>query len=183
MRKLISGLFISLDGVVESPEKWQFDVFDNDMGAAMMAHLAAEDELLLGRITYEQWSDYWPQAPADDPYGAHINGVQKHVVSTTLKQVDWGGLGKVSLVTGSLADYINRLKQQPGKNIGVAGSVTLVRSLLDAGLIDELVLMIHPVIVGYGKRLFREGDGLKRLKLVNSMVTGSGVAFLTYHPR
>jgi dihydrofolate reductase len=184
MRKLRSGLFISLDGVVQSPEKWQFDVFDEDMGKAMAAHLAAEDTLLLGRKTYEEWSDYWPASPADDPYGQHINGVTKYVISDTLENVAWGDYGNVSLVRGAdLAATVGQLKQQPGQNIGVAGSVTLVRSLLKARLLDELILMIHPVIVGYGQRLFQEGDDLRRLTLTDRMITGSGVAFLTYQPR
>ncbi len=183
MRKLRSGLFISLDGVVQSPDKWQFDVFDADMGAAMTAHLAAEDTLLLGRKTYEEWANYWPAA-GDDEYGRHINGVPKYVVSDTLESVAWGSHGNVTLVRGAdLAATVQRLKEQPGKNMGVAGSVTLVRSLLKAGLLDELIVMIHPVIVGYGQRLFQDGDALQRLTLVDSMITGSGVAFLTYQPR
>jgi dihydrofolate reductase len=184
MRKLISGLFMSVDGVVQSPDKWQFDVFDEDMGKAMTAHLAAEDTLLLGRKTYEEWSDYWPASPADDPYGQHINGVTKYVISDTLENVAWGDYGNVSLVRGAdLAATVGQLKRQPGQNIGVAGSITLVRSLLDADLLDELVLMIHPVIAGRGKKLFEDGDDLKRLNLVSHSVTGSGVVFLTYQPR
>jgi len=183
MRKLRSGLFISLDGVVQSPDQWQFDVFDADMGAAMTAHLAAEDTLLLGRKTYEEWANYWPAA-GDDEYGRHINGIPKYVVSDTLDSVAWGDYDNVTLVRGAdLAATVGRLKKQPGKHMGVGGSTTLVRSLLKAELLDELILMIHPVIVGRGQRLFQDGDDLQRLTLVHSMVTGSGVAFLTYQPR
>ena len=181
MRKVISGLFISLDGVTEAPGQWQFDVFDADMGAAMAAHLAAEDTILLGRRTYQEWAPYWPTSTYE-PYASHINNTPKYVVSTTLDDVHWGDYDTVSLIKGSPAETIARLKQQPGKNIGIAGSSTLVRSLLQADLIDELTLMIHPVIVGHGKRLF-DGGELKRLQLLGSMMTGSGVAFLTYHPR
>jgi dihydrofolate reductase len=181
MRKVISGLFISLDGVVESPEKWQFDVFDQDMGDAMVAHLNAEDATLLGRVTYQEWEPYWPNS-TDEPYASHINGIPKYVVSTTLDKVAWGDRDNVHLIKGNLAAELAKLKQQPGKNIGVAGSPTLVRSLLAQGLLDELVLMIHPVIVGKGKRLFHEGDELKRMKLVDSKVTRSGVSILTYQP-
>ena len=181
MRKVISGLFISLDGVTEAPDQWQFDVFDADMGAAMAEHLAAEDTILLGRRTYQEWAPYWPTS-TDEPYASHINNTPKYVVSTTLDGVQWGDYDTVSLIKGDPAETIARLKQQPGKNIGIAGSPTLVRSLLQADLIDELTLMIHPVIVGRGKRLF-DGGELKRLHLVQSMTTGSGVAFLTYHPR
>ena len=177
MRKVISGLFISLDGVVESPEKWQFDNFDAEMGEAMGAHLASEDTILLGRVTYQEWAPYWPTSK-DEPYASHINNTPKYVVSTTLDNVD--GWQNSTLIKGSPVKEINRLKQLPGKNIGVAGSPTLVRSLLQNELLDELTLMIHPVVVGNGKRLFKDGSELKRLKLVNSQTTSTGVAILTY---
>jgi dihydrofolate reductase len=181
MRKVISGLFISLDGVTESPDKWQFDVFDADMGAAMVEHLAGEDTILLGRVTYQEWVNYWPNA-SDDEYAIHINGTPKFVVSTTLDKVGWGKWDNVTLIKDNLAEEITRLKRLPGKNIGIAGSSTLVRSLLRDDLLDELILMIHPVVVGRGKRLFKDGDELKRMQLVQSKITGSGVAILTYQP-
>ncbi len=181
MRKVNSGLFISLDGVAESPDQWQFDVFDDDMGATMGAHIAAEDTILLGRVTYQDWTHYWPTA-TDEPYASHINTTPKYVVSTTLDKVEWGQWANVNLISGNLAEAIARLKQQPGKNIGVAGSPTLVRSLLQANLLDELTLMIHPVVVGSGKRLFEGELALKRLKLVESKTTRSGVSILTYQP-
>ena len=178
MRKVVAGLFISLDGVVESPDQWQFDHFDEDMAAGMSAQLATQDAVLLGRVTYAEWASYWPTA-ADEPFASYINNVPKLVVSTTLKKVEWKNS---TLIKGDLAEAIARLKQQPGKSIGVAGSPTLVRSLLNSGLLDELILMIHPVIVGKGKRLFQDGDALKRLKLVNSKTTRTGVLIVTYQP-
>jgi dihydrofolate reductase len=179
MRKVVSGLFISLDGVVESPEKWQFDNFDADMGAALEAHITAEDTILLGRVTYQDWAPYWPTS-TDEPYASHINNTPKYVFSTTLDKVEWKNS---TLVKGSLADEIARLKKQPGKNIGVAGSPTLVRSMLQQNLLDQLTLMFHPVIVGKGKRLFDRWDDLKRLKLVASQTTSTGVSLLTFQPR
>ena len=179
MRKVISGLFISLDGVTESPDKWQFDVFDDEMMAIMGAHIAAEDTILLGRVTYEAWTPFWPTS-TDEPYASHINNTPKVVVSTTLDTVNWGKFDNISLVKNNLAAEINRLKQQPGQNIGVSGSPTLVHSLLEADLLDELILMIHPVIVGQGKRLFEAGGDLRRLKLASSKTTGTGVVVLTY---
>ena len=178
MRKVLSGLFISLDGVVDSPDQWQFDNFDAEMGAAMGAHIDAEDTILLGRVTYQEWAPYWPTS-TDEPYASHINNTPKYVFSTTLDKVEWKNS---TLVRRPLAEEIARLKQQPGRNIGVAGSPTLVRSLLINDLLDELTLMIHPVVVGKGKRLFQEGDDLKRLRLVSSQTTSSGVSILTYHP-
>lgn len=179
MRKLVAGLFITLDGVVEAPYIWQFDVFDADMIAVMSAHLNHEDTMLLGRVTYEEWAPYWPTS-TDEPYASHINNTPKYVVSNTLDKVAWGEWNNVTLIKGNLAEAIAKLKQQPGKNIGVAGSPTLVRSLLENNLLDELILMIHPVIAGSGKRLFADGSALKRMKLVASQITGSGVAVLTY---
>jgi dihydrofolate reductase len=182
MRKVNAGLFISLDGVTQSPDKWQFDHFDDDMMATLGAHIAAEDTILLGRVTYQEWAPYWPTA-TDEPYASHINNTPKYVVSTILDTVEWGKWDNASLIKGNLAEEIARLKQQPGKNIGVSGSPTLVRSMLQNDLLDELTLLIHPVVVGSGKRLFTDGSDLKRLKLVDSKTTKTGVSILTYQPR
>ena len=179
MRKLVAALFISLDGVTESPDKWQFDNFDQDMMAGMTTQLASQDAVLLGRVTFQEWASYWPTS-TDEPFASYINNVPKHVVSTTLNKVDWKNS---TLLKKNLVEEINKLKQQPGKNIGVAGSPTLVHSLLEHDLLDELILMIHPVVVGKGKRLFKDGDNLKRLTLVDSKITRTGVALLTYQPR
>jgi dihydrofolate reductase len=178
MRKVIAGLFITLDGVTESPNKWQFDNFDNDMMETMSAHIAQEDDILLGRVTYQEWASYWPTS-MDEPYASHINNTPKHVVSTTLDKVDWKNS---TLVKGDIAEEIARLKQTRGRNIGVAGSPTLVESLLQNDLLDELTLMIHPVVAGTGKRLFKDGRPLKRLKLVDSKTTGTGISIVTYQP-
>lgn len=181
MRKVKSGLFISLDGVVESPDQWQFDHFDEDMMAAMTSHIAEEDTIILGRVTYQEWAPYWPTA-SDEPYASHINETPKYVVSTTLDQVEWGDWDNVTLIRGDVGEEIARLKQQPGQNVGVAGSPGLVHSLLQDDLIDELTLMVHPVIVGRGRRLFKDGDALKRLRLVDSTTSRTGVSILTYQP-
>jgi len=182
MRKIISGLFISLDGVTESPDQWQFDHFDDGMMAALTNHIATEDAILLGRVTYQEWAPYWPTA-TDEPYASHINATPKYVVSTTLDKVEWGQKNNITLIKGNLAQELGKLKEQPGQNIGVSGSPTLVQSLLQADLLDELTLMVHPIVVGKGKRLFKDGSGLKRLKLINSKTTPTGVAILTYQPR
>src|SRR5262245_29209226 len=181
MRKVVAGLFITVDGVTEAPNQWQFDNFDEDMMAALSSHIEAEDTMLLGRVTYQDWEPYWPTS-TDEPYASHINNVPKVVVSTTLDTVSWGNFAKPTLIKGNLAQEITKLKQQSGKNIGVAGSPTLVQSLLQAGLLDALTLMIHPVVAGRGKRLFKDGSELKRLKLADSQTTRTGVAILTYQP-
>jgi len=180
VRKVVSGLFISLDGVAESPDQWQFDHFDAGMAEFMNGMLAEQDAILLGRVTYQEWAGYWPTSQ-DEPFATYINNIPKYVVSTTLNDVSaWQNS---TLLKGDLTQEITALKQQPGKNIGVAGSLTLVRSLLEAGLLDELSLAIHPVLPGKGKHLFRDGSDLKRLSLVGSTITPTGVAILTYQPR
>jgi dihydrofolate reductase len=181
MRKVVSWLFMSLDGVVEAPNKWQFDVMDDDMIGDITSQMDAEDAMLMGRVSYQEWASYWPTS-TDEPYASHINNMPKYVVSTTLNGVEWGKWEKPTLIKGNLAQEINKLKEQPGKNISVGGSPTLVRSLLQEGLLDEFKLMIHPVVVGKGKRLFTEDVDLKRLQLVDSKVTGTGVVIVTYQP-
>lgn len=180
MRNVIASLFISLDSVAESPDQWQFE-FDDDMLATITAEVARVDTILLGRVTYEEWLDYWPTS-TDEPFASHINNTPKFVVSTTLDNVKWGQWDTISLMKGNLAQELARLKQQPGKDIAVVGSPTLVRSLLQSDLMDTLRLWVHPVVAGSGKRLFKDGDDLKRLKLVDSKVTPSGCAILTYEP-
>jgi dihydrofolate reductase len=182
MRNLISGLFISLDGVTEAPDQWQFDHFDDGMMAALEAHIAAEDAIVLGRVTYQEWAPYFPTS-TDEPYASHINNTPKYVVSTTLDKVEWGNRDNITLLKGNLAEEITKLKQQPGKNIGVSGSPSLAYSLFQAGLLDELTLYVHPVVAGKGKRLFKDEGDLKWLKLVDNKTTSTGVVILTYQPR
>lgn len=178
MTKVVARLFISLDGGVESPDKWQFEHFGDDMMAQMVMHLNSPDKVLLGRVTYEYWAPYWPTSE-DEPFASYINMTPKYIVSTTLSIVEWANS---TLVAGDLAEAIDKLKQQEGGNIGVEGSPTLVRSMLQRGLIDELELMVHPVVAGKGRRLFQEVDELRRLKLISSKITRTGVAILTYQP-
>jgi dihydrofolate reductase len=179
MRKVVSGLFITLDGVTEAPDKWQFDSFDQDLGTEMGMMIGQTDTVLLGRVTYQEWASFWPTS-SDEPFASFINQTPKYVVSTTLDKVEWQNS---SLLKGNLVEEITRLKQLPGKNITVTGSPTLVASLLQNDLLDELILMFHPVVAGQGKRLFNESGNLKRMKLVSSKATSSGVVLLTYQPR
>ena len=181
MRKVIAALFISLDGVTEAPNEWQFDHFDADMMEAMESTLADVDTVLMGRITYQEWMNYWPNS-TDEPFASFINNTPKVVVSSTLDRVGWGTWDNIRLMRGSVEQEIARLKLQPGKNISIAGSMSLVRSLLQDDLIDELTLMLHPVIAGKGRRLFDDWSDLKRLRLVYSKTTVTGVMILTYQP-
>ncbi|MBA3952223.1 MAG: dihydrofolate reductase family protein [Rubrobacter sp.] len=180
MRKVTAGLFMSLDGVVESPEKWQFPYFNDEMGEAVGAAMAAADAMLLGRVTYQEFASYWPGVSSEEqPFAGYMNDTPKYVVSASLEEVEWSNS---TLIKGNLAEEITRLKQQPGRNIGITGSATLVRSLLQEDLLDELMLMVHPVVVGSGRRLFMEGGDPRELNLVDSKTFGTGVVSLTYQP-
>ena len=147
----------------------------------MGSTLATQDAFLMGRVLYELWAKIWPTSKIE-PFASSINTTQKYVVSKTLEEVAWGKWNNISLINGDLKKEITKLKQQPGKNIGMTGSSTLVRSLLEADLLDELTLMVHPVIVGHGKRLFTEDMGLKRMQLLNTKMTKTGVLINTYQP-
>ena len=177
MRKLWAGLFMSLDGVVGSPDRWVGPYFDEEVGQAVSAGSEAADAMLLGRRTYEEWAGYWPGKTAeDDPYAPFINGVHKYVVSTTLTMLEWE---PSTLISGDVAERIRALKEQPGREIGVSGSITLIGSLLEMGLLDELRLLVFPVVVGSGKRLF-ESDEQVPLRLVDSRTFETEVLSLTY---
>jgi dihydrofolate reductase len=181
MRKVVASEFISLDGVVGSPEQWQLPYFDEDMGREIQAAMEEADAMLLGRVTYEEWAAFFPsQSPEDVPSADYMNETPKFVVSRTLEgPLEWNNS---TLLEGSLAEGLGELKSRPGKDISIAGSPTLVRSLLAEDLLDELNLMVHPVVVGRGKRLFEEGSEQKELELVNSKTFGTGVVYLTYRP-
>jgi dihydrofolate reductase len=183
MRRVVSGLFISLDGVVEAPDQWQH-AFDEEMGAQLARSLETADAVLLGRVTYQQWSGYWPEVTGGDDveFANWINNSPKYVASTTLDDVS--GWANSTLLKGDLADAVSRLKAGEGGDISVAGSPTLVRALLDANLLDELVLLIHPVIAGGGRaKLFADDAALKQLDLVGARPTSSGTIIATYRPK
>jgi dihydrofolate reductase len=179
MRKIVAGLFISLDGVVESQEKWHMSYFNDEMGEAVGGQMADSDTMLLGRRTYEEFASYWPHQSSDVPPADYMNGVAKLVVSTTLSTVDWHNS---TLVSGDVGAELTRIKQQPGKNIGITGSPTLVRSLLRDRLLDELTLLVHPVVVGSGKRLFQDMTDQVPLTLLGARTFRTGVQQVTYAP-
>jgi dihydrofolate reductase len=151
------------------------------MGDAIGAAMAASDAMLMGRVLYEEWAAFWPnQDPDENPVAARMNGVRKYVVSTTLEEpLEWQNS---TLIGDKVAEEISRLKEQPGKDISISGSPTLVQSLLQDGLLDELRLMVHPIVVGSGKRLFEDGGDQKALELVDSETFSTGVLYLTYQP-
>lgn len=178
MRKLTAGLFHSIDGVVESPDQWQFDSFDAELGAELGGMIDRVDTVILGRKGYQDWSQYWPAAAQDDPFAAFINPVQKFVASRTLSgELAWENS---TLIDGDLEDFVTDLKQTEGGEISICGSISLVRQLMFAGLLDSLTLITHPVIAGSGRHLFEPGDPVTRLVLQSSQTTSKGNALLSY---
>ena len=176
MRKIVSGLFISLDGVIEDADQWMGPWFNPQLGQAIGSMIAAQDAMLLGRVTYEGFAAYWPHQTGD--MADTMNGTTKYVVSGTLTSADWQNS---TLIPAAAAfAKIAELKQQQGQNIGITGSGTLVSSLLREGLLDELHLFIFPVVLGSGTRLFAmPGDKLP-LRLIDSATFETGVVHLTY---
>jgi dihydrofolate reductase len=179
MRKIIASLFISLDGVVEAPETWHFPYFNDEMGAVVGSQAADSDTMLLGRNTWQGFAEYWPQQGEDVEMATQMNEVAKLVVSTTLDNVDqWQNS---TLLEGDPIEQLTALKNGSGKTINTVGSVTLVRSLLRAKVVDELHLLVHPIAVGHGQRLFDEGE-TQPLELVSSDTFSTGVLHLVYRP-
>jgi dihydrofolate reductase len=180
VRKVIVVELLSLDGVMESPEEWTFSYSNAEMEEMNASGMAASDALLLGRVTYEGLAAFWPNQPSSEPIVNYINSVSKFVVSTTLEEpLGWNNS---TLIKGDVAEEVPRLKRQPGKDITIIGSGALVRSLLRDGLLDELRLMVHPVVLGGGKRLFEDGSDQTALNLVDSKTFSTGVVVLTYRP-
>ena len=193
MRKVIVNEFLSLDGVMQGPGDpdedrsagfehvgWQMPYFDDDFAKVAFEGMAETDGYLFGRRTYEIMAAYWPTQPDDVPFAASLNGLPKYVASTTLSEpLEWKNS---NLLQGDVAKAVTELKEQPGKNIVVLGSGELVQTLMQNDLVDEYGLMINPILLGSGKRLFREGSAKLPLKLVRSMTTSTGVIVATYEP-
>ncbi len=177
MRKIKSNFFISIDGVVESPDKWHFPYFDDEMGAAVGAGFATADALLMGRVLYEQWAAYWPQH-ADEPFGDVMNSVKKYVVSTSLQAAEWQNS---EIISGNAAQKLAGIKAREGGDIAMSGSATTVRWLLREGLLDELNLLVHPIVVGSGlARLFPPDQPSIPLELRSAQTFKTGVLNLSY---
>jgi dihydrofolate reductase len=179
MRKLVAGLVMSLDGVVESPDKWGFQYFNDETYEVIGAGVAQADAVLLGRRTYLEFAELWPNQSSEVPMADFLNTSPKYVVSATLDTLQWG---PASLLSGDLAEELTRLKRQPGKNILIPGSPTLVRSLLREELLDVLTLSICPIVVGSGMRLFDETTTHLPLQLVESRTYRTGMLGVGYRP-
>jgi dihydrofolate reductase len=189
VRKVIASEFVALDGVIENPS-WTFRFTGEEQQKFKFDELSASDALLLGRVTYEGFAAAWPrmteqagELSASDAlllgrYADMMNGYPKYVVSTTLKEpLEWNNS---TLIEGYVAEEVSKLKRQPGKDILIFGSGNLVNTLMRYDLIDEYRLMIFPIIVGSGQRLFADGIDKRILELVDTETFGSGVVVLTY---
>jgi dihydrofolate reductase len=184
MRKIIANLFISLDGVVEEPGNWHFPYFNDEMGAAVDAVLGSTDTLLLGRKTYEDHAGAWPEreeAGGEDAEFAKLLGdARKIVVSHRRPALTWRNSEQLR---GDLVEGVTALKNEPGEgHIAMSGSISVVRQLLAAGLLDELRLLVHPIAVRKGMRLFDEGERSIPLRLLSSQAFSTGVLSLIYGP-
>jgi dihydrofolate reductase len=177
VRKLKSYFFISLDGVVEAPDRWHFPYFDDQMGAAVGAGFEGVDAMLMGRVLYTEWAAFWP-TQADEPFARVMNEMKKYVVSTTLQSADWQNS---EIISGDVAGRLTALKAQDGGDISMSGSATTVRWLLRQGLLDELNLLVHPILVGSGMaRLFPPDEPTIKLQLLSAQPFTSGVLHLKY---
>jgi dihydrofolate reductase len=184
MRKIMAGLFIALDGVVEAPDQWHFPYFNDEMGAAVGETLGAADTVLFGRKTYASFAGAWPEREAagqeDAPFAKLLGDARKIVVSSQKLEFTWRNSEQLQ---GELIEGVTALKNEPGDGaIGMSGSVSVVRQLLAAGLLDELHLLVHPIAVGKGMRLFDEGDSSIPLELISSQTFETGVLNLVYAP-
>ncbi|BCB85535.1 dihydrofolate reductase family protein [Phytohabitans suffuscus] len=183
MKKITAGLFISLDGVVEAPDQWHFPYFNDEMGAAVDGQLGAADTMLLGRVTYDSFAGAWPDREAageeDAPFAKKLGDARKIVVSRQPLEFTWRNS---ELLQGDLVEAAAALKEEGEGSIGISGSVSIVRQLLAAGLLDELHLLVHPIAVRKGMRLFDEGDTTLPLTLLSSTRFQTGVLYLVYGP-
>ena len=193
MSRVVVTNFLTLDGVMQAPAGpdedrrdgfehggWAPPYADSVLGSEMGERMAKGGALLFGRRTYEQMFSFWPHQPDDNPYAAVINSRQKYVASRTLKApLEWKN---ATLLEGDAADAVAELKEQSGQDIGALGSGELVQSLMRRNLIDEYVLLIHPLVLGAGRRMFPDGGAPVTLRLVDTATTTTGVIIATYEP-
>lgn len=177
MRKIVAGLAITLDGVVESPSDWLRP--NDEMQEIIAAGLGRSDAILLGRDTYLDFAAMWPSLDSSAPMAHFMNNTPKYVISSTITSTPWA---HSAVLSGDLTTEVTQLKSQPGKDIQMPGSPRLVRSLIELGLLDELSLMIHPIVLGDGLRLFDTTTERLELNLINSKPLSTGVIAATYQP-
>jgi dihydrofolate reductase len=170
--------YVTLDGVMEAPNRWSFPFWNEEAAKFKFDELFASDALLLGRVTYQGFAKAWPSMTDPQGFAARMNNIPKYVVSRTLEKVEWNNS---TLLKGDVAEEVARLKNQPGRDILLAGSAALASTLMGQDLIDEYRLMVHPVAVGSGKHLFQDGSKAA-LQLVETNTFSSGIVVLYYVP-
>ena len=177
MRRIVVSEFVTLDGVVEAPNEWSMPYWNDDIGDFKYEELFAADALLLGRTTYEGFAAAWPAMEDGAGFAEKMNSMPKYVVSSTLREASWEN---TAILSGDLPDEVAKLHREVDGVILVAGSACLVQGLLEHDLVDELRLMVFPVLLGEGKRLFGAVSEKKGLRLADSTTLGDGIALLTY---
>ena len=178
MRRVIISTYVTMDGVIESPEKWSLKFWNDEHAKYAHDQLFASDALLLGRVVYQGFADAWPSRTNE--FANRMNSLPKYVVSTTLEEpLEWNNS---RLIKENVAEEVSKLKRQPGQDILMYGSADLMHTLMQYDLIDEYRIWVHPVVVGSGKRLFREGSDTTVLRLVGTKTFSSGVVVLSYQP-
>jgi dihydrofolate reductase len=182
MRRITAGLFVSLDGVAEAPDRWQFPFLTEEWQRLIEARLPQSDAVLLGRRTFVEFTRVWPPQGTGTPMAAFMNTTRKYVVSTTLDSLDGFGWANSTLLTGDLAGELTKLRQQPGADIIVLGSPSLVQGLLDRRLLDELTLTVCPIVIGGGLRLFEKATDRVHFRVRESATLDNGVLVTTYQP-
>jgi dihydrofolate reductase len=179
MGRIVSNFFISLDGVVEAPNEWHFPYFDDAMGRVVGSGMETQTAFLMGRTLYDQWSEYWPAQSDDVPFAAHINNLPKTVL--THRPIEGPVWNNTTVIGDDAVRQVQELKAGHDGDIGMSGCATTVRWLLANGLLDELALLVHPIAVAKGQRLF-EGTGTVPLTLLSSEALPSGVLHVRYAP-
>jgi dihydrofolate reductase len=177
-RKITASLYVTLDGVLEAPEQWHFPYHNEEFLQALHDAVEASDAMLLGRRTYETFAAYWPQQGSEVPMADQMNNTRKYVVSTTLTDATWQN---TTVINGDINTRLAELKALPGKDIAITGSGTLVTSLLRDGLLDEVTLLLHPLVVGGdSKRLFGDETGRVPLELMDIRTFSTDVLQIKY---
>lgn len=179
MSRIVATEYISLDGVFEEPGQWSFPFWSDEAAKFKFDELVAADAQLLGRKTYEGFAAAWPTMTDDAGFSDRMNSMPKYVVSTTLKTADWNNS---HLIRSNVVDEIAKLRAAPGRDILLAGSGQLLRTLLEHNLVDELRLMLHPIVLGKGAKLFKDGNETTVWKLSGTQVFDSGIVVLHYEP-
>jgi dihydrofolate reductase len=178
MGKIVSNFFMSLDGVVEAPDTWHMPYFNDEMGAAIGKGMETNAAFLMGRVLYDEWAAFWPSQSDEDEFARFFNSHPKYVVSNSLRSADWNN---TSIVSGDVAGQLRELKDGTDGDLVISGSATLVRSLLSDGLVDELRVFLHPIVVGHGARLFEDTTS-HGLELIGRETFATGVLNLAYAP-